>query len=136
MSISPISSSAPVYQPAQQDDTQQAFQQLASAISSGDASAAKQAFDTLAQAQQASGKTPDPNSPFAKALSQIGSALGSGNISDAQQALNTLQSHGRGGHHGHHRGGGRSEPGSSAAGTTTNLVGNTQTSTGAVNITA
>jgi hypothetical protein len=94
MSISSISSSAPVYQPPQQDPVSQNFQQLAQALQSGDLSSAQAAYTTLTQ--NLPNKTADgassQNTPFQQGLAALGTALQSGNLSGAQQALQTLQS--------------------------------------------
>ena len=70
----------------------QAFQQLASALKSGDLDAAKTAFAAVAaKAPSAS----DPNSP----LAQLGKALASGDIGAAQASFSAMRSSGR--HHSH-----------------------------------
>jgi hypothetical protein len=98
MSISPVSG-GPVYQPQSQNTGfRSAFQQLTSAISSGDLQSAQQAYSTLSGLQQGQ---PNANSPFAQFLSQLGSDLSSGNIAGAQQDLQAFQkAHGH--HHHHH----------------------------------
>jgi hypothetical protein len=93
------------------NDPRQQFAQLAKAISSGDLSAAQQAY---AQLSQTLGNNPNgsagsnSNDPFAQALASIGQALQSGDVGGAQQALASLQQQAQGarGHHHHgHRGG-------------------------------
>lgn len=70
---------------------QQDFQQLSSALQSGNLSAAQSVYQALV-----GNNTPPSNSP----LGQLGQALQSGNLSAAQQAFQTLQS--AHGHHHHH----------------------------------
>lgn len=107
MSISSVSSNAPVYQPPQ-NNVRQNFQQLSQALQSGDISSAQQAYASLIQAlpnqggNGADGKA-GQNNPFQQALQSIGSALQSGDIAGAQQALQTLQTQMKS-HHGHHHG--------------------------------
>ena len=60
------------------------FSQLASALKSGNLSAAQQAFKSLSANIPGSS---DPNSPMGK----LGAALQSGNVSAAQQAFATMQ---------------------------------------------
>ena len=77
------------------------FQQLASALQSGDLSAAQQAFSQLqsdigtssVSAGSVSSTTSSSNNRFQSLMSQIGSALQAGNLSDAQQALSDFQNH-------------------------------------------
>jgi len=105
MTISAISSSAASFVSTFQKD-RQAFGQLASALQSGDLSAAQNAYNTLASSPIAQG-----NSPFAQALQQIGQDLQSGDLADAQKALASLQQQqqqARAHHHHHHGGGGPS----------------------------
>lgn len=97
MSISSILSNNLVGQASSTTNSQRHkdFQQLVSALESGDLSAAQKAFAQF-QSDLGSGSTsgapanatasPD-NSPFKNLISQIGSALQSGNISAAQKAL-------------------------------------------------
>ena len=91
----------------------QAFSQLASAIQSGDLSAAQTAFSTLASSPFAQG-----NSPFAQALQQIGQDLQNGDIAGAQKALASLQQQqAHRGHHHHHHGGGETSATSNTSNT-------------------
>ena len=72
MTISAISASnASSISTFQQD--RQAFNQLTSALQSGDLAAAQDAYNTLASSPMAQG-----NSPFAQAIQQIGQDLQSG----------------------------------------------------------
>ena len=71
---------------------QQSFQQLTSALQSGDIGAAQQAFSGLSSGTGSKGTGP---------LAQLGQALQAGDLSGAQQALQTIQAN-RGRHH-HHR---------------------------------
>ena len=82
------------------------FSQLASALKSGNLSAAQQAFKSLSANIPGSS---DPNSPMGK----LGAALQSGNVSAAQQAFATMQASAtsqasatQGAGHNHHPGGG------------------------------
>ncbi len=94
MSMTGISGATPVNQPPQQDSGfRSAFQQLTSAIGSGDLDAAQKAYAAL-QSQA------PPKGPLADALSSIGDALGKGDISGAQSSLAAMrQAHGHGHHH-------------------------------------
>ena len=107
MAISSISglTTNPFQSQTNQTSFRQTFNQLVSALNSGDLSTAQQAFSALSQLQS-NGQGPNSNSPLSKALSQIGQALQSGDPSVVQQALATLQqAHGHHhGHHGHHGG--------------------------------
>jgi len=81
------------------------FSQLSSALTSGNLSAAKQAFASLSAKNPAAS---DPNSPMGK----LGAALQSGNMSAAQQVFSTMQTSAASqasaaqgpGHHHHHGG--------------------------------
>ena len=97
MSISSVSGATPAYpQPGQNSGVRPAFQQLSSALSSGDAQSAQQA---LAALQQGAGQV-DSSSPLGQLMASLNSDLASGNISGAQQSLQAFQqAHG---HH-HHR---------------------------------
>jgi hypothetical protein len=103
MTISAISSSnASSISTFQQD--RQAFNQLTSALQSGDLTAAQNAYNTLASSPMAQG-----NGPFAQAIQQIGKDLQAGDaasLADAQKVLSSLQQ--ARGHHHHHGGGGMS----------------------------
>lgn len=139
MSISSISSSAPVYQPPQQDPVSQNFQQLAQALQSGDLSSAQAAYTTLTQ--NLPNKTADgassQNTPFQQGLAAIGTALQSGNLSGAQQALQTLQSQMKGAHHGHHHHHSQSQAtGSASSPTSSATVSALSASSPSVNLTA
>jgi hypothetical protein len=113
MTISAISSSGASFASAFQKD-RQAFNQLASALQSGDLTAAQNAYNTLASSPMAQG-----NSPFAQAIQQIGQDLKSGDASslaDAQKLMSSLQQ--ARGHHHHHHGGGGEVTGSSNSSST------------------
>ncbi len=104
MTISAISPSGASPLSSFQSD-RQAFGQLASALQSGNLTAAQSAYNTLSSSPLAQG-----NGPFAQALQQIGQDLQSNDpsaLADAQKVLQSLQqqmqSHG---HHHHHHGGG------------------------------
>ncbi len=113
MTISAISASnASSISTFQQD--RQAFNQLTSALQSGDLASAQDAYNTLAASPMAQG-----NSPFAQAMQQIGKDLQSGDaasLADAQKVLSSLQQ-ARGHHHHHHGGGGEVSGTSGASGT-------------------
>jgi len=117
MSISSISSTAPSYQPPQQDPVRQSFGQLAQALQSGDLASAQAAYTTLTQNQPAQGASGTSNSsnPLQQGIASIGAALQSGNLAGAQQALQTLQSQMKGAHHHHHHhGAGQSQQAASS----------------------
>ena len=104
MGISSASSAASGASMWQQQKS--SFSQLSSALTSGNLSAAKQAFASLSAKNPAAS---DPNSPMGK----LGVALQSGNMSAAQQAFSTMQTSATSqasatqaaGHHHHHHGG-------------------------------
>lgn len=100
MSVSSISASAPASQPpAQNSAFRNAFQQLTTAIGSGDLQTAQQAYATITNLQQqGSGQS---NGPMAKLLSTLGQALSAGDLATAQSTLADFQkSHGKHHHHG------------------------------------
>ena len=101
MSVSGISGSTPIYQPPAQDTSfRTAFQQLTSAIGSGDLQAAQSAYASLSNLQQGTGQS-GSQGPMAQFLSSIGNDLNSGSITSAQSNLATFQkAHGGGHHHG------------------------------------
>jgi soluble cytochrome b562 len=79
------------------------FSQLASALNSGNLSAAQQAYATLSQQLSSSqGASANGNNSFATTLNQIGQALQNGDLAGAQQALASLQQARGGHHHGRH----------------------------------
>jgi soluble cytochrome b562 len=102
MSISAISS--PATNPVQSWSGQaNSFSQLASALNSGNLSAAQQAYATLSQQLSSSqGWSTNGNNPFATALNQIGQDLQNGDLGGAQQALASLQQARGSHHHGRH----------------------------------
>lgn len=88
MSVSATSTSATPPQPPPQNSAfRAAFQQLTSAISSGDLQAAQKAYASL---QQATGSSA-PQGPMGQLMTSIGDALSSGKIADAQSALTAFQ---------------------------------------------
>lgn len=95
-----------------QSSFRQDFQNLTSAITSGDLAGAQQAYATLTSdtsRDSDSSATSQGKNSFQQALNQIGADLQSGNISGAQQTLSSLQqSQGAHGGHHHHHGGGES----------------------------
>jgi outer membrane protein assembly factor BamD (BamD/ComL family) len=86
MSVS-ATSTTPAQPPPQNSAFRTAFQQLTTAINSGDLQAAQKAYDTL---QQASGSSA-PQGPMAQLMASIGDALNSGKLDDAQSALTAFQ---------------------------------------------
>jgi hypothetical protein len=98
MAVSAIAAGAPP-QTSTFAQTRQAFNQLSSALQSGDLAAAQSAYATLASSPAAQG-----NSSFAQSLQQIGQSLQSGDIAGAQKSLASLQQAGgtRPHHHHHH----------------------------------
>ena len=99
MAISPVSSSAVNPNQNQGDDAWQQFQQLVSAVNSGDLTTAQQAYADFTNGPGAKVAQANPDSPLAQALNQIGQALQSGDVGGAQKALAALRPHGHGGHH-------------------------------------
>jgi hypothetical protein len=96
VAISPVSSSA--INPNQSgDDAWQQFQQLVSAVNSGDLTTAQQAYSEFTSGPGAKVAQANPDSPIAQTLNQIGQALQSGDAGGAQKALAALRPHG--GHH-------------------------------------
>jgi len=96
------------------------FQDLTSALQSGDLAQAQQAYNALTQ--NAPGAM--ANSPIATAMNNLGAALQSGNLQGAQQALSQVQQamqqgmEAGGHHHHHHGGGGQVQSSSSSIGAT------------------
>jgi hypothetical protein len=139
MSISAISglTTNPVQPSNAQTNFRQTFNQLVSALNSGNLSGAQQAFSALGQLQNSGqSPSPSPNSPLANALNQIGQALQNGDITGAQQALASLQQ-AQGGHHhhGHHGHGANSSATSQSASTSTTQGDSSSSSTNPVDIT-
>jgi DNA-binding FadR family transcriptional regulator len=99
VAISPVSSSAVNPNQSQGDDAWQQFQQLVSAVNSGDLTTAQQAYTDFTNGPGAKVAQANPDSPIAQALNQIGQALQSGDAGGAQKALAALRPHGHGGHH-------------------------------------
>jgi outer membrane protein assembly factor BamD (BamD/ComL family) len=88
MSVSATSTSAtPLQPPPPNAAFRTAFQQLTTAIGSGDLGAAQKAYASL---QQTTGSSA-PQGPMAQLMSSIGDALSSGKIEDAQSALTAFQ---------------------------------------------
>ena len=121
MTISAISSSnASSISTFQQD--RQAFNQLTSALQSGDLTTAQSAYNTLASSPMAQG-----NGPFAQAIQQIGKDLQAGDpasLADAQKVLSSLQQ--ARGHHHHHHGGGEVSSNTNASDSDGNSADNIQ----------
>lgn len=141
MTIASISSNINSYQSNVQGhfkQRQQAFENLASALQSGDLSGARTAYATLqklqpgrpSQSGQQGENAPDPiSSDFAT----LGTALQSGNLADAQTAFATLQKDfqnlqpGQGGqqgvgyHHPHHHRLAHSQNTAASTGSTINV---------------
>jgi hypothetical protein len=117
MSVSSVSGATPAYpQPGQNSGVRPAFQQLSSALSSGDVQSAQQALSAL---QQGAGQV-DSSSPLGQLLASLNSDLSSGNISGAQQSLQAFQQ----AHHHHHR----PPPTGDAAGTGADATSSSTTS--------
>ncbi|MDB5494559.1 MAG: hypothetical protein JWP86_1896 [Phenylobacterium sp.] len=116
MSVSSISASAPAAPPAQNSAFRNAFQQLTTAIGSGDLQTAQQAYATITSLQPQQGSGPS-NGPMATLLSTLGQALTSGDLTSAQSSLADFQkSHGQ--HH-HHAAPPSTNDGAAASTTTT-----------------
>ena len=140
MAISSISglTTSPFQSQTNQTNFRQTFNQLVSALNSGDLSAAQQAFSALNQLQgNGQGPSANSNSPLAKALSQIGQALQNNDVAGAKQALSTLQqAHGHHhGHHGHHGGDAPSTSSQIVQGSSSDTNGSSSSSN-AVDVTA
>ena len=107
--ISPSISASPIsnFQTFRQD-----FNQLTSALQSGDLSGAQTAYATLSSLPLAQG-----NNPFAQAIQQIGQFLQNNDLPDAQKALAALQQQMQAHGHHHHHGGGGAQGASDAANT-------------------
>ena len=133
MSLSAISSSLPQAsaQTSQASSFATAFQQLTSAISSGDLQGAQSAYASLTSLQQGAGQA-NAQSPMGKFLSTIGADLGSGSITSAQNDLAAFQkAHG---HHRHHHGS-PSATGSTAASAATTSPSTASSSTNLLDVT-
>ena len=128
MSISGISSSASVYR-SQFQQTKKDFTALQTDLSSGNLTAAQQAYATLTQdiqniTQAQSGQLVTGNSQISNDLAAVGTALNAGDLTGAQSAFATLTQDiqsaaqstqqvqngqqaykGHGHHHHHHHGG-------------------------------
>lgn len=108
MSIEAISSSGGAYaatglQPSQFKQIKQDFNDLATALQSGDLSGAQQAFASLQQdSPQLARGLNNATDPMGKALGNLASALKSGDLSGAQKAFAALQQVAQGVRHGHH----------------------------------
>ena len=90
MTISSLSGSTPQPPPQPDPAFRQAFQQLTSAIGSGDTKTAQSAYATLQQLVQQSGKA-NSNDPMGKFLAAIGNDLQKGDITTAQSDLTSFQ---------------------------------------------
>ena len=99
MTISSLSGSTPQPPPQPDPAFRQAFQQLTSAIGSGDTKTAQSAYATLQQLVQQSGKA-NSNDPMGKFLAAIGNDLQKGDITTAQSDLTSFQQ-ARAAHHPH-----------------------------------
>jgi len=131
MSISGISSSASVYR-SQFQQTKKDFTALQTDLSSGNLTAAQQAYATLTQdiqniTQAQSGQLVTGNSQISNDLAAVGTALNAGDLTGAQSAFATLtqdiqsaaqstqqvqngqQAYKGHGHHHHHHHGGTSQ---------------------------
>jgi hypothetical protein len=109
-SISSVSSTTNLYQPANQNgfgQFVQDFQAIGSALQSGDLSTAQSALATFQQDLQGNSQT-SSSQPFGKNsqansdYQNLVSALQSGNLSNAQQAFASLQTDLKAAHKGHH----------------------------------
>ncbi|MGZ6016501.1 MAG: hypothetical protein ACXWKM_12215 [Phenylobacterium sp.] len=88
MSVSATSTSTTAMQPPPPNSAlRAAFEQLTSAINSGDLESAKKAYASL---QKTSGSS-DAKGPMADLMASIGDALNSGKIDDAKSALAAFQ---------------------------------------------
>jgi hypothetical protein len=135
MSISSVSgSSSPPQPPAQDSAFRTAFQQLTTAISSGDTQGAQSAYATLSQLQQSSGNA-NSNNPVSQFLSTIGNDLQNGDISTAQSDLTAFQQQ-RASHH--HKGPPPADGSgdASAAGAAASTTSSSSSSTNLVDISA
>jgi len=129
MSISSITSSTVgPFQPTQQSQFSQTFNQLTQAIQSGNLSGAQQAYSSLTQLQS-QGQGPSANSPLGQALTQIGQDLQDGSLSSAQQTLQSLPQQSQQAHGHHHHGGGGKAASSSTSSSATSSTSASSTST-------
>jgi TolA-binding protein len=144
MSISGVSSNNNLYQTNMtsiNSQRKQDFQNLASALQSGDLSSAQKAFAQLqqdgpkvgqAQSSQNSNQSSGQNNPF----QALASALQSGDLSGAQQAFSQLQQSMKSHHHHHKQGAETSQSSNTNQITATTLSGELTTSTnGQINVT-
>jgi len=119
MTVSSVSGSTPTQPPQQDSALRTAFQQLTSAISSGDLKGAQSAYATLTQLQQQSGQT-NANNPIGQFLTSIGKDLQNGDITTAQSDLTSFQQARAAHHHKHASGSGDGD--AAGSGTLTNLT--------------
>jgi hypothetical protein len=141
MSISSISSNSNNYLTGSAQNKfsqfQTDFQQLGSALQSGDLSTAQGAFSALqnlltnASAATRSQQSQNGQSTLSTDLNTLGQALQSGNLSNAQAAhtkvqqdMQTVQASHRSGHH-HHQHADASQDSSSASSSTSGISGET-----------
>lgn len=141
MSISSISSVASGYQPTLNNwlnnlsQIRQGFKDLASALQSGDLTAAQTAFASLQQLlpnssagnQTQNGQQGSGQNPFATDFSALAKALQSGDLSAAQTAFAKLQQDTQSvqGHHHHHHHKASASTQSTASTTSSSSVGST-----------
>ena len=120
MSVSSISTStaasaSAAQAPGQASALRTAFQQLTTAIGSGDLKSAQAAYATITGLQQGGGQSGQSDGPFAQLMSSLGKDLQSGDLTTAEGDLASFQK-AHGGHHHHHGGG---APAASSDSTTT-----------------
>ncbi len=106
VAISPVSSSAINPNQSQSDVAWRQFQQLVSAVNSGELTTAQQAYTDFTNGLGAKVAQANPDSPIAQAFNRIGQALQSGDAGGAQMALAAQRARGHGGHHRHAAGAG------------------------------
>lgn len=139
MSIEAISSNNGAYaaaglQPSQFKQIKQDFNDLATALQSGDLSGAQQAFTALQKdsPQLAQGLN-NATDPLGKALGNLASALKSGDLAGAQKAFAALQQIAQGVRHGHHHRADAADLSGSTSGTVgTDSDGDNDNSSGSV----
>ncbi|THD81954.1 MAG: hypothetical protein E7812_03870 [Phenylobacterium sp.] len=137
MSVSSITTSTAASASAAQGSSQAsamrtAFQQLTTAIGSGDLKSAQAAYATISGLQQSNGQSGQSDGPFAQLMSSLGKDLQSGDLTTAQSDLASFQK-AHGGHHHHHGGG---APPAASDSTTTTAAATPSSSTNVLDVSA
>ena len=144
MSISGVSANNGLYQTSMTSiisQRKQDFQNLASALQSGDLSGAQKAFAQLQQDGPNAGQTQNSQNPNQgngqnNPFQALASALQSGDLSGAQQAFSQLQQSMKSHHHHHKHGADSSQSGSASQIAGTAASGeDTSSATGQISVT-